>query len=224
MENLMLVGGIPYSGKSYLCDAIKQRNPKYKILGIDSIHDKLEEEPEKFFESLQKFYPAILQQFGISTPSAGKRDLNKLKYAVITAVGKDGKTFWNQLFQQAVNSYIVSELSHIGGEIPVIESLLHDRVRRRMLFESLSEMAEIMGFNLGLDETKKMLVYLNLGLDVSLKRHSRNTQKREIVDERVIHLIHRTQEIPKNEEFPNLEVVVLQNESEVSAFVNSLSS
>ncbi len=221
MQELMLVGGIPYSGKSYLCKSLVERNPNNCIyLGLDNLHEKMDADPMLFFRSLALFYPQIIRQIGMDPNSLSKSNLQERKVFLEELFTKHaGRQSWISVVQQAVNAYIVSQLKLAGSKVPIIESLLHDLERRSMFFESYADMIDVMHAGIDLVAAKKTLVYLDLGIEVSLQRFRDDPSKRPLVNERVILYTYQTQQIPASHEFPNLEVIVLRNKEQVREFI-----
>lgn len=221
MQELMLVGGIPYSGKSYLCDSLVERRPeKYTYLGLDNLHEKMDSDPLLFFRNLALFYPQIICKIGMDPNNLNRYNLQERKSflkGLFTA--QFGEQSWILVVQQAVNAYAVSQLKQSGSKVPIIESLLHDLEKRRMFFDSYGEMIDIMRAGIDLNSAKKTLVYLDIGIEVSLQRLRSDTSKRPLVNERVIRYAYENQKIPKSSEFSNLEVIVLKSEQQVKEFL-----
>ena len=150
----------------------------------------------------------------------GKSNLQERKAFLKGAFERAGPPHaWDLMVQQAVNAYLVSQLELAGSKVPIIESLLHDLERRSMFFECYTEMIDIMHAGIDLKAAKKTLVYLDLGIEVSLQRFRNGTSKKPLVNERVILNTYQTQQIPTSREFPNLEVIVLRNEEQVREFI-----
>lgn len=232
---MILVGGIPYSGKSYLCDAIISSNSRFVDCVLDRLVKEVETDDVKFFryyemmpckvrDAIARAYPFIARQ----GDEDSQRRLSRIK-----AMLCDRKEQWVHVSNAVMMVYLTDKLLHLQANVPVIESILHTRQDRVQFYDTLGEWINILangtdveeGAPNPLDRVKKTFVYLDLGAErAARKARQHHGEKQYKYDEEQLRQIYRAQEIPVAKEFPNLEVIVVRNPNHFQDLVNRISS
>jgi len=233
MKDLMLIGGLPYSGKTMLGKDLAQRQPeKYKYLGLDDYYKRAEEDGNRFFTYLKLACPQLVDSMGMGIALAAGADLNSAMQTLRTSLSTTGqKPFWEQLLKLSSMTCITDHvLQTPEGITPVVESLFFNKSNRAEFYESFKDYIEILNQALPrrpqtmpeeLDSARKRIVYLDFGIDVCLARYwaDPEKEKKPMICEELIRHLHANQEVPSADEWPNLEVVVIKNDTDLGAFV-----
>jgi len=217
MKDFVLLGGAQYSGKSYFCrELVEGSKGRFVDLGLDNLYNALRDDPAKFRECMGLLPPEIKEPCWIRSNDIDIKDL-----AIIT-MSLGGQQLFTMFMQQLENAYLIDELSKAGGKVPVTESLFYNRETRENFYEGMKELVEMMEqagtahYELGLDSARKILVYFDIGAEACTRRMKAAPRRGgEEDEEAAIMAVHSMQEIPTAGELPNLEVVVVKDESEV---------
>ncbi len=217
MKDLVLVGGIPYSGKSYFCRKLVEGSEgRFVDLGLDTLYNKLRDDPATFRKCMRLLPPEFKESCWIRNDGIDIKDL-----AIVT-MKLGGRQFFTLFMQQLENAYLIDEMSRVGGKVPVTESLFYNREVRENFYEGMKELMEMMDetgtahYEIGLDSARKILVYFDVGVEACERRMMAAPRMGgEAEEEMAIRAAHSRQEIPSPGELPNLEVIVVKDESEV---------
>lgn len=233
MKDLMLVGGLPYSGKTQLCTKLAEIQPdKYRYLGLDDYYKRAEEDSTHFFRYLTITSPQMANAMGVSAAIAAGVNLDSAMQTMKTSlVATRQKEMWEQLLKLSSMTCITDDILQTpDGITPVVESLFFNRGNRAEFYEAIKDYIEILNQAFPgrpdvvpeeLDRVRKTIVYFDLGLETCMARYNADEEKEKkpMINEPVMRHIHRTQELPTTNEFPNLEVVLIRNDAELDAFV-----
>lgn len=230
MKEMILIGGIPCSGKSFLTNRLIRNNPKtYVNLGIDIIYDYIEANSRKFFMYLNILNPDLIENLGINFKKDKIKKLNAKKKILKNYLNENGiGHYWEKLLQGSGNIYFAEKLLNLdNSNKAVVESLFlnrRDRTEGHLAFKEYMGIVhslksqEIFPLEKNLDNVKKTLIYLNLGLEVSLERFYNSQNLSSMLSKELILHAYEHQEIPLSNELPNLEVVLLESQKQIDDF------
>ena len=127
MKNLIFVGGIQCSGKSYLVNRLIKKNTNYIDLGFDKLESRMGTNAVDFFKYVTLLNPDLtdkLEKLGVNFSSndlAIEQQLLKERLFV-----RDEAENWTRLIQESLFTYLAKTL--LDGEnesIPILESLFY---------------------------------------------------------------------------------------------------
>jgi hypothetical protein len=224
MKNLIFVGGLQYSGKSSFCKRLEENDAKkYKHLELDSAYDHLVFHKDAFLNLIEKHFPDVhtfIKELGEAHNVSGvdRIDLfvgymkkqNQFK-ELSNFLGRCSVLYSGECIAKTEHEIALLDGSFVNtGSRVVVYSLLRDAMNK----DKENKM--------DLDSVNKLFVYFNLGLKLSLERFRANPSKTKesmILSEEKIKQTYEAQELPTHSEFPNLEVLVLENPDAVEAAV-----
>ena len=218
---MILLGGIPNSGKTWLGKRIAEKDPKYVSLIPDALYDELEKDSVKFFRYFDLVYPDSMASLDIDPTRTDPLYLSKKRDEYRRSFRSEGE--WIVLMEDLSDAYFVLQLASYNGKIPIVEyGILNNLQNMKFFFKRRSEMAKKLGIDIDFDSFKKKLIYLDLGLYFSLKiLESPDNKKPGYIDQGFIRKIYRSQKIPQTDDFLNLEVIVLKSIEEVNEFADN---
>ena len=218
MDKMIFVGGLPYSGKTHFCGLLERAHPeKYTHVGLDDHFEDLSVNPEKLMAVLKEANKPLYEEinkFGMREFILG--DGNRFKYFASYMI----KTNRGEDIQHLISEY---SLIHAADEMqkqpktPVVDGVFLNRDSRVFAYEKIGGRMKT-----PIADMRKILVYFDRGLDVSLARFKAGRSqnyKSMVCNEKTIQNFFALQEIPGSEEGPNLEVLLIQHEHEVAPAV-----
>ncbi|MBI2661325.1 hypothetical protein HYX09_03590 [Candidatus Woesearchaeota archaeon] len=238
MERLLMVGGVPYSGKTYFCRRLKETDPgRYLDLGFDRVLDLLQRDPQEFFNCFGfmepllgqiRQMPSIGEALRVEYPGARQE---ALKGALIKMRAGD---LWMGILKQEALVYISEKVLNAGDDsVPMVESLLYTEAVRMLFYQSLKDWLEMLQSSesarptsryFDIDRARKTLIYLDFGLEAALARYAKEKDRKPGVDGGTIFDIHSQQQIPDAGEWPNLEVIVIRDQVQFDRQFNAVAS
>jgi len=235
MHEIIFVGGLPYSGKTTLCNRLAQTDTdRFWNMNYDDTWEEIEKDPRRLCTYLHTLSPQIMTSWEIDLVNdTGTVIAERVSRMKRLAHKQGGLLMWTQFINLATNTYLLTEMLKLDNtQVPIIESLFVDLDMRVSYYAAMSEALELLDESSSyngplitsdeLDQTKKTFVYLNPGLDACLTRFA--TGPSPIfgrANEPVIKHLHSQQQIPAKGDFPNLDVVIIQDETEISTFVEA---
>ena len=230
MKRLIFIGGLPYSGKSSLCERLSAHEPeKYRHVEIDALFNQVAIEGDKFFKYLRRLNPKLYDRIKAESVMSGVFDPTKQLFTFGRAMSQSGSSKKMQKLMQELTHIYAADILR-NSSCPVVDALLINRESRKISYDMLNKW--ICDFENRenpkdpiveaeencLDPVDKVFVYFDLGKKLSLKRlkQGRKKQFRALeITEKYITYAYDSQELPSEKEFPNLEVVVVRNSSEI---------
>lgn len=221
MKDLILIGGIPYSGKSYFCRKLVEKDPdRFIDLGLDKLYGELAADTN-MFSHCYGLLPAELKKY-IKVDSKTQFKFEELKKYISDLTGDTA--FWQLYMQQIVNVLLIERLSKAGkGVVPVIESLFHDRNVRSGLYLGLKDLKEMMDkegheYDVNLYPVNKTLVYFDTSLHICLERFEQAPEQE--MSREAVEFAYSVQELPSIDEMPNLTIVLVRDENNIEKLVD----
>ncbi len=226
MKDIILVGGMPYSGKSHLCKQIADKDPRYVNLCFDTLCDEMNTDAEKFVNYTNMYNPKIISQVKTDNGPDPKAVQDKIR----NALNNSGQgEHWQLFLQGAAMACLTEKLMSIGDSTPVMESLYYNKEDRQSFYDSLKDHIAILNSQRekqlnpdDLDSVKKKLIFFDYDLDFVLDRYRNDGSERPLVNEGAIRLIHDMQSIPSDDELPNLEVIIVKDPQQTSEILAKL--
>lgn len=230
-----MVGGVPYSGKTYFCQRFQERDPQlFPYLETDKLFEAACTDGEVFFRFLpfiargiNDIVQSAFQAQGIAAPEDQLREFDK------HMIGTNQKVLLIALKMSVAYAYTAEELMRTDTEAsPVFDHLFANIGLRRAFYGHLNRLHMMLsetngiaplGVDIGnypfrddspynLDRVRKVLVYLNPGLDICLQRRRDPATIRSDADqitEQFIQQAYQAQELPYQGELANLEVFII---------------
>ncbi len=226
MENLIFVGGLQYSGKSYFATSLEtSHSSTYKHIGMDDLCEHLTQRREVFMGLIKRYDKNLHKQIdnlGRELKIKGDCNLLTLFANYMIEEGRfDEFENMQQLYVLLYASEIMKGLKK--GITPIVDGAFINKFSRHVAYQTLKA---AFGKKIPLDELQKLFVYFNLGLGLSLERFKDNRREGASAlrwNEALVRRTFKEQEIPKPNELPNLEVAVINNFDELGRMVNRLS-
>lgn len=214
MKRIIFFGGLQYSGKSSLARDLEAKNPaRYVHLEMDALTETLTRRRAIFTGLIKRYDPNLYEEVRqIGEEIGTKGDYNLLTLLANYKIAQRRFSEFADMQQSYVVRYAGETIAGLKRKMtPLVEGGFTNKISRSITYKALQQS---FGRKISLDETQKIFVYFNLGLDLSLNRFKENG-KRELASmtwsEDLIRKTFKEQEIPKSKEFPNLEVVVINN-------------
>ena len=223
MKHLVFVSGLQYSGKTSFCNKLELINDKkYFHIELDKSFDYLTFHRDVFVNIIKDKDRELYNKIRKLAKKASAETDEKVetKHDQITLFANylfsQGKQREFQMLQSGCAIVYATRRikSFNNGEVPLIDGVLINRFSRKVDYAALQESCNIPN----LDEIQKTIVHFNLGLEESLKRYGegkRVEKKSMICTEDTIKRYYDSQEIPSNDEFPNLEVLLIKREKDI---------
>ena len=241
MKGLVIVAGIPYSGKTTFCKELQKSNPeKFHYIEGDKVFDELMQKPELFFEYLKRtdlgFYwtaKTQLAQMGFLKP---KEQLSAL---VGLSDQFGAKEYLKNMQSYVALTYCFEEMAKLHPEsCPIMEGLhttrksrqnLYERMKLYPAFAKMTEKSDKDTPTTGdLDDMRKFIVYFDLGVGISLRRLRKRKGKRKhktmVTKPSSVTRHFEMQELPSGDEIPNLEILIVKSQAEVDFAVRTVSA
>lgn len=217
MKGLILLGGIPYSGKTTFGKRLGE-STGWGVQSVDTIMEAFYKNPD-LMEQVVKLYSK-----GSPTPD-DKRILRQArrhgrvikedayKWYLEEGMRNPGTRAWADIH---VYTFFLASIS-MGGGPEIFEAMLHNPDSRTITYNLLSMMLEdVKGIHL--DEVPKKLVYFDKGLELSLLRQTilPAREGREFLksSETFIRKAYAEQQPPAEGELPNTEVLMISDAQE----------
>lgn len=216
-DRLIIVAGLPFSGKSTFCRELSGADDRFQHYDIDEMYSLLYD---------GECIPGITEEV--------HRQLDRLKLQF--AINNN-----HEMLVFAIEQLIYSSIIHSileGGQhgdldkhIPIIDGLYHQADRRKRFYEFLSKnlhfhdmfykkfLARFSMWN-RFSNFNKLLVYFDLGLENSLESFESSDRPAKTgmkITSDAIKRRAQEEELPKDEGVKNLEIVVVKNYSEIEA-------
>jgi hypothetical protein len=228
MQNLILVGGIAYCGKSTLCEKLHAKDKeRFPHIEFDRLFDEISHDGEKFFKYLKIVKPMFHNAVKVQCAKDGILDPNQQLQLYSDLAVKLGILQQFGMMIEEVGVAYLADLLADSKESPVTEGLFVDKGGRQRMYQELK--SRYTHFkeqdSPELDEVRKLLVFFNLGLRKSLKRLRKGRKKQfESItsNERIIREQYQRQEPPEKDELPNLEVMIITDPTKVDQYVNDI--
>lgn len=243
MKGLIIVAGIPYSGKSTLCRELQKINPeKFPFIDADQLFDDLMDDPKMFFDFLLKAEPKLYWSTKEFYAKVGILDPRKQ----IDAMRVFGEQYGVSQYVKNMENYVVAacafeKIANLPHEsCPVIEGLHTTREARQGFYERMRLYPAIakLGIKEGetdetptkgdIDSMRKFMVYFDLGARLSLKRLKRRKGKPKYksltTKKSNITKHYEMQELPLGDEIPNLEILVVKSQADIDYAIRTVSS
>ena len=182
---------------------------KYINLGLDFLNDKLEKDNDLLIMYCALMPPEMKIAFRIPE----NYDFSQLRKS---------NRLWTLFMQVPVMLGVADGLRNAGSNtIPIIESLFYNFEAKIGFYNACKDYLKILQETspsdlpeINLDEIPKTLIYFDLGLETSLKRQRNDTKPH--ISEQKLKMFYPFQEIPINNELPNLEVYVIKSEDDLN--------
>jgi len=227
MKSLIFLGGLQYSGKSYFARNLESSYPsKYKHIEMDGLCEYLTKRREVFMGLIKGYDRSLYRQI----KSFGRQFKIKGDYDLLTLfanymVQEERFDEFGKIQQLYILLYASKKMVGLNEEVtPMIDGAFTNKLSRSIMYQTLQA---TFGKRISLDKLQKLFVYFNLGLNLSLERF-RKYKREEIkslkLSEDLVERTFREQEIPTPYEFPNLEVIVINNSDELERTTNRLSN
>lgn len=211
MKNLIFVGGLQYSRKSTLCkDLARLGKGRYIHIDPDTNYDYVASHEDVLKRQIKRFSPMYSDEIDALSQDF---TLDRMK-AVAEAHGRLQDL--DNVIDICATMRTADIISGIGAnKSPIIESLFINRDCRSNVYNLLKEYSS----GISLDDTKKLLIYFDLGLQLSLQRFIKNPtrDKSSITTRKLIIDSYNMQELPTNDEFPNLETLIISSEDNIGS-------
>jgi len=211
MNNLVLVGGIQYSGKTRFCSDLTKHG--YEHHDLDAVGHYLENNREVFFRNIKKSNRAV---YDVIRKLGRKHHIEDKGNQIVLFANEminrgQGDAFFE--IQQETGIFYVGKLIKQSQKIPIIDGAFVNKVSREKVYGRLSSVLQpIYDFQ----EMPKLFVHFNQGLDLSIERFKNSTRlDKKRCSEDYIRSMYAMQEIPSEDELPNLEVLVIKKPEEV---------
>ncbi len=226
MENLIFVGGLQYSGKSYFARNLEKSRPsRYKYIGVDELCEQLTQRRDVFMGLIKRYDKDLhgqIENLGRQMNVRGDCNLLTLFANYMIEAGRFGE------FEDMQQLYVLLHASEImvglkKGVTAVVDGAFTNKISRQVAYQTLRV---AFGRKVPIDELRKLFIYFNLGLDLSLERFRKDGREGKSAlrwDEALVRRTFKEQEIPATNELPNLEVAVINNPDELEQIVNRLS-
>lgn len=223
MEKIIFVGGIQCSGKSYLIDRlIEKDSSKFSDFKVDDISNQMLDSATDFFKFLFMLNPENKDEYRINIYGKNESELIVERDLLKEKLFDESESYnWKIMLGESIYTCLAVNLlnSYNEGVVSIVENLFYDyRSRRSNFFYIDNYVSRIDNSNeFNFDSIPKTLIYLDLGIELSLQRF-KGCEKDFNVD--LIVDTFEDQELPKSDEVPNLEVIILKTEGEVSDFIS----
>jgi len=227
MERLTFVGGMPYSGKSTLCERLVESDPsRYKHIEIDALFDEVGRKGEPFFKYLQIINPEAHKGLKVLAVKDGLFDPDKQVFNIgRTMVEGGGQDNWWSLLQNVALCYGMDIARNHGN--PIFEGLFANRDERAAeIYRLMQEISSKLPDSPNLDDIDKSIIFMNFGKELSLERFRQGRAKQYSllqVSEPYIMKIAEKQEVPSEGEFPNFHVHVISSDEDLEDCLKELS-
>lgn len=220
MEEIIFVGGISYSGKSTFCRKIAEKNPDCRYFELDAI-----------FQMLADNRPYFLRLIGRHDPKLYKGITKKFKRAGISDPHDQLTLFANMMFelgkeQEFTDLQNMCELIHLADQLKKInsnESVLIDGslINAYSRVTVYNQLKKSVGSSADLDRLKKMIIFMDFGLEKSIERYRANPRKPGALkwSEEFITKMYHGQELPKPNEIPNCHVLIAKDEKALDEII-----
>ena len=202
-------------GKSTLSRKICE-NRGYQYVGFDDCFDYLLlENIPLLMAKLNKCNKPLCDRiikFGKKAGCRTKSDCFKMFYNAF--VPTEHKQISENVIAPCVMLYAIDSKVQDNGSLPVLDGVWADKGTRKHLRDFFLQYAPKLNF----DSIRKLMIYLDLGLDVALERYRRNdrTLRHSIfLDEEKIKYMHGLNQPPASDEMPNFEVLIINDEKKL---------
>lgn len=219
--SLIIVGGIPCSGKTTICNIVQGVDPSYTHIEMDRLFDDVAGCGELFFRYLSKHDPRLATDIKVDMVMKGLVDpdeqLKTFGAAVLTRDVKKTESFIQDLSIHYLCD-VVKE-AYAAGKNPLIEGSFVNTKSRKYIYEKLRQEVS------GLDAVKKALVFMDYGLKFSMKNLKKGrTQRFESLETtpNTIRSQFDKQQLPTNSELPNLECVIVKDTKKLKGYIGNI--
>jgi hypothetical protein len=227
MKNLIFVGGLQYSGKSSFCKKLEESDAKkYKHFELDSAYNHLVFHGDVFLDLIERYLPDThihIKELGKKRDIVGP-DQIALFANYMNSIGHFKE--FDQLTGGCSVLYTGESITKTENEIALIEGVFANKSTRKLVYNLLGASMDECENKIDLNSVNKLFVYFNLGPELSLERFRANPSKIKesmILSEAMIKQTCTDQEIPTSSEFPNLEVLVIENLDAVESAIKHVS-
>ena len=191
---------------------------------LDDVGEYLLRRKNVFFNIIKKYgekWHEELLDLGKKHKIKSKDDLMS---AYIFQLGKqDRKNEFELLHQFFSTLYVGERLKSLKRKNPIFNGAFINPDSRDIFYQAIGiPLIE----KVDLDAVPKVFVYFNQGLELSLERYNQGRAKREFLgcSEKLITSTHEKQEIPSEDEFPNLEVIIIENQAEIEGCIEQIAT
>jgi len=214
---MIFVGGLQYSGKSTFCRKISEYNPRIAYISFDDVFSRISTNGHEFISLLKD----VNRDVYTNVKKLGKKceiDDENIILGVYARLMQEAGKFkeFEKLTQDCALLKTKKMISSFdNSKIPVVDGLFINECTRKVFYGYLRNSLKN---NLNLDEMKKILIYFDLGLDVSLERFNiadRPKDQAIIWTEDMVKRAYQNQEIPTPTELPNLELMILKSQKDI---------
>jgi len=221
MKKLVIVGGLQYGGKSGFCRDIEEKTKgKYRRFTLDDSYTFLNTKGRgtalKLIEKTNPELHAKIVEAGWKNAVWGDAERFTMYARSRIEAGKRHDLDMMMNFYSMV--YTTNLMIEAGDEvIPILDGVFINKVSRDLTYQTLRNLLKD---HINLDDAKKVLVYLDMGLETSLLRYNlsgRPTSQVMECTKDTIRTTHGIQELPEQDELPNLEVMILKTQEDIAA-------
>ena len=227
MKSLIMLGGIPYSGKSSLGERIRARwEGRCTYINFDRLFHETASRGEIFFKYLEGLNKQVHDSvvLGSLKNGVGEKDEMLKDFARAVISKEQGLETFQFLLQSVALVYLADRLRELDTGV-VVEGRFTNRKNRQGTYEQIKSNLARFSYTPNLDEVQKVFLFINLGLNNSLERYKKgrtNSYASICTSEKEIRGQYSVQSIPSSKELPNLDVIVISSAKEVNSAVEKV--
>ena len=201
MKGLVLIGGIPFQGKSYFSKAFARNNSGFKHFNFDKEVDNVIQDPDLFVRLLSNSNFPLYMALQREVLLLGENPIPELIYRQFKLHGKDYKEQSLHITEKCTLAYLANEI--YKNDYSIVEGKLIKQSSRTTIYDDLSMYKHT--------DIPTVFVLFNQGLEWSLRNHrtsSKSRRKNEGIttitsaDKKTIKEMYNEQEL-FNGEIPN---------------------
>ena len=220
MKGIIFVGGIQYSGKSSFCKKLESVDKKFRHIAMDDAYWHLGHNREVFLNIIKKDNRDLfkkIMKLGKKCNVEGKENIMTLFANYM--IHEDRYSEFQTLHKRCALLYTGSRISNLDDVVPLMDGLMINHISRKFTYCALKDS---LNYKIDLDKLKKLIVFFDIGLEKSLLRYKSNTRQNNPhieINEKIITETYHSQSLPSKDEFPNLDVLVINNEADIHSSI-----
>jgi tRNA uridine 5-carbamoylmethylation protein Kti12 len=225
MNKLIFVGGLQLSGKTNFAHNLASKDKdKYTHTEMDGLYDDLAQNRYFFMKLIKKYHRERYKEIKNFAKQFNITDRSDQLTFYANYMIKTGQLKKFDVLQGMTSYLYAGELikKMDNNIVPILDGPIVNKSTRKSIYNCLTAS---MG---NIDGVSKLIIYLDLGLDLSLER-LKTTKRKKLASmspptEELIRKSYEYQELPEKDEMPNLDVLIIKNEEEIGSAIEQVAN